>query len=46
MRWRPAKWWGWFLIPVVWPAMVLAHCAGLIAGICDVVTRAFPQDHE
>lgn len=29
MRWTPRVWWGWFLVPLVWPALVIAHMVGL-----------------
>jgi hypothetical protein len=23
MRWRPVKWWGWFMVPLAWPTWAL-----------------------
>jgi hypothetical protein len=47
MRWRPVKWWAWFLVPIVWPAWAVALIA---MGYCDLlvklVDRAFPWDDE
>jgi hypothetical protein len=47
MRWRPKKWWGWFLVPIVWPAWAVAlYVMWLGDRILPAVDRCFPDDGE